>query len=116
VSDQSEHEFRTEAVARLLDIDHATAAVLVDIADERRHQVKAYEYDRFHDDQHSLAEWGWLLASRAVAISCPFPEEMVAPDPARLLLEHAAVAAAALESWRRRPHAPAAEVDRPLPF
>lgn len=79
----------------------ATVEVLEDIAAERFRQIQIHGWSAEHDDRHELAAWGWLLATRAVALSAPFPEDSVSPDPRRQLVEVAAIATAALESWDR---------------
>lgn len=80
-----------------------TITILSEIATERARQEQSHGRTAEDDDLHSLHEWAWLIAHRAHALSCPYPDEYLPdPDPRRALVEIAAIAVAAIESWDRR--------------
>lgn len=88
-----------ELVGKLTRLPAATTQALNETAAERHRQITVHGWDPEKDVRRPVHEWGWLLATRAVALSCPFPPEMVAPDMRRQLVEIAAIAVAALEAW-----------------
>lgn len=77
----------------------STENVLREIAVERQRQLEVHGWTQEHDDRHSYHEWGWLLSKRAVELSCPFTDAVL--DPRRQLIEAAAIAVAAVESFDR---------------
>jgi len=87
----------------MVELRVATELVLQEIQDERLRQERSHGRTPEEDDLHSLHEWAWLVAHRAHGLSCPYPDEYLPdPDPRRALVEIAAVAVAAVESWDRR--------------
>jgi len=77
-----------------------TTAVLLELAVERERQI-ADGRTVEQDDKHGLAEWAWLLSRRVSDLQCPWVEA-VNDDPRRSLVEIAAIAVAAVESFDRQ--------------
>lgn len=77
----------------------STRAVLREVGDERVRQIERHNWTPAHDDSHGVDAWAWLLSTRSVALSCPFPDALF--DPRRQLVEIAAIATAAIESFDR---------------
>lgn len=78
-----------------------TPGILEEIRVERDRQRGTHGWTPDHDDGHPLHAWGWLLARRAVDLSHPAPEN-AGIDARRTLIEIAAIATAAVESWDRQ--------------
>lgn len=83
-----------------MDVPDTCRGVLDEIGEERLSQIEVHHWTPEHDDRHDRVAWSWLLAKRAVELSCPFDQAV--PDPRRQLLEIAAIATAAIESLDRR--------------
>ena len=81
-----------------------TALALLEVADERRHQIEDHGWTPDHDDLHGDEDFAWLIARRAVAMS--HREAARAEDCRRLFVEIAAIAVAAVEAIDRRPLSP----------
>jgi len=80
-----------------------TRGVLDEIGAERARQMESHGWRPDHDDTHQLQEWAWLIAARSHDLSCPWPDDYLPhPEPRRALVEIAAIAVAAIESWDRR--------------
>lgn len=77
----------------------ATRTVLIELLDERRNQIDRHGWTPDHDDRHGSDEFAWLIARRAVEMCNPVA--LVAVDVRRLLVEIAAIAIAAIESYDR---------------
>jgi hypothetical protein len=89
-----------------------TRHVLREIGEERVHQVHDRGWTPAHDDTHTTQEWAWLLSRRTVELSCPWPDAVL--DPRRQLVEVAAIAAAAIESYDRLNPDQATQPVRPI--
>jgi hypothetical protein len=77
----------------------ATRAVLRELLGERRNQVIRHGWDPEHDDAHGPDQFAWLIGRRAVEMCNP--AALGALDVRRLLVECAAIAVAAIESYDR---------------
>jgi hypothetical protein len=77
----------------------ATRSVLVEILDERRHQIDDHGWTPDHDDLHGLEDFAWLIARRAIDMS--HRDAVHAVDCRRLFVEIAAIAVAAIEAVDR---------------
>jgi hypothetical protein len=78
----------------------ATRVVLAELLAERRNQIERHRWTPEHDDAHGPDEFAWLIARRAVEMCTP--AALAAVDARRLLVEMAAIATAAIESFDRR--------------
>ena len=77
----------------------ATRNVLIEILDERRHQIDDHGWTPDHDDLHGLEDFAWLCARRAIDMS--HRDAIHAVDCRRLFVEIAAISVAAIEAVDR---------------
>lgn len=77
----------------------ATRLVLMELLGERRNQIERHRWTPEHDDAHGPDEFAWLIARRAVEMCAP--AALAAVNARRLLVEMAAIAVAAIESYDR---------------
>lgn len=78
----------------------ATRRVLMELLDERRHQIDDHGWTPDHDDLHGPEDFAWLCARRAVEMS--HRDAAGVADCRRLFVEIAAIAVAAVEAIDRR--------------
>jgi hypothetical protein len=89
----------SESTSRHVDTA-ATRAVLIELLEERRHQVDDHGWTPDHDDLHDVTDFAWLCARRAVEICHPDAAQMA--DSRRVFIELGAISVAAIEMLDRR--------------
>jgi hypothetical protein len=92
-------QYRPDAATAAYVDTAATRAVLVELLDERRHQVEDHGWTPAHDDEHHHEDFAWLIARRAVDMCNPATRGAI--DSRRLMVEIAAIAIAAIERLDR---------------
>jgi len=78
----------------------ATRAVLLELLEERRHQIDTHGWTPAHDDEHPTEDFAWLCARRAVEMSNQMSAAVL--DARRLFVEIAAISVAAIEAIDRK--------------
>ena len=81
----------------------ATRGVLIELLEERRHQIDDHHWTPDHDDLHGAEDFAWLIGRRAILLS--HRDAVAATEPAevrRLLIEICAIGIAAIEALDRQ--------------
>lgn len=78
----------------------ATRSVIIEILDERRHQIDHHGWTPAHDDDHATFDFAWLIGRRAMEMCNPMAADVV--DCRRLFVEISAIAVAAIEALDRK--------------
>jgi hypothetical protein len=78
----------------------ATRGVLMELLEERRHQIDDHGWTPEHDDNHASEDFAWLCARRAVEMC--HADAYTVVDVRRLFVEISAIAIAAIEMLDRK--------------
>ncbi len=81
-------------------MDRIKPDAIADVAAERRRQQSDLGYDAENDDRHTFGDWAWLISKRSVELSTPVTTAIA--DPRAELVQIAAIAVAAIESFDRK--------------